>query len=189
MECELIFSDRGDIPDKNFERKRYLLHKNSIDDSGYVKMFKDFLKISVGNKLGTFKNHLDYGCGPTPVLSEILKQNGLNSEFYDPIFFPDVILENNHYDFITATEVIEHVQNPQLFMKTMYNLLKPGGILAIMTHFHGKNIPKFIDWWYQMDPTHITFYTPKTLEVLCRKSGLIILFNDNKKIAVIGKEG
>lgn len=39
------------------------------------------------------------------------------------------------FDTILSFETIEHVEDEQLFMKNMYELLKPGGILVLSTPF------------------------------------------------------
>ncbi|OIJ15124.1 SAM-dependent methyltransferase [Anaerobacillus alkalilacustris] len=46
------------------------------------------------------------------------------------------------FDTILSFETIEHVDDDELFMKNMYNLLKPGGKLIISTPFgKGRGIP------------------------------------------------
>jgi 2-polyprenyl-3-methyl-5-hydroxy-6-metoxy-1,4-benzoquinol methylase len=47
---------------------------------------------------------------------------------------PDVSLLNNElFDFVTAVEVIEHLESPIDFLRTIRSLLKPDGIAVITT--------------------------------------------------------
>lgn len=58
---------------------------------------------------------------------------------------------NNSFSFINASEIIEHVAHPELFLAELYRVLKPGGFVYISvpsrfswydTHFH---VP-FVNW-------------------------------------------
>jgi SAM-dependent methyltransferase len=62
--------------------------------------------------------------------------------------------EAQSFDMIVSFETIEHVQDPELFLRNMKALLKPGGIIAI-------SCPN--DWWYfpteeQRNPYHLRKY-------------------------------
>ncbi|KTW25983.1 3-demethylubiquinone-9 3-O-methyltransferase [Pneumocystis carinii B80] len=41
--------------------------------------------------------------------------------------------EKKQYDLITAMEIIEHVNHPKAFITTLFDLLKPGGLLILST--------------------------------------------------------
>ena len=41
--------------------------------------------------------------------------------------------KDKKYDVVTAMEIVEHVNNPKLFLNTACSLLKPGGIMFIST--------------------------------------------------------
>ena len=38
-----------------------------------------------------------------------------------------------HYDLVLASEVIEHVKRPDLFVQTLSGLVKPDGLLLVST--------------------------------------------------------
>ena len=42
-------------------------------------------------------------------------------------------LKNSSFNYATAGELIEHLENPRLFIKEAMRILKPGGVLAIST--------------------------------------------------------
>jgi SAM-dependent methyltransferase len=62
------------------------------------------------------------------------------------------------YDVVTAFDIIEHTQNPNVFLRDLYNALQPGGVVAISSpdtdHFllflMGKN-------WPMLQPMQHTF--------------------------------
>ncbi len=88
---------------------------------------------------------------------------GYETTVYDPIYAPDPSVLNGQYDFITATEVFEHLRQPSLELEKLFAILKPGGVLGVMT----KRIPRkemFSAWHYIRDPTHICFYAEKTFQ-------------------------
>lgn len=45
---------------------------------------------------------------------------------------------NNTFDYIIASEIIEHVQDPASFIEKLFNVLKPGGNLIITTPYKEK---------------------------------------------------
>jgi hypothetical protein len=48
-----------------------------------------------------------------------------------------------------------------------------------MTLFHPKEKDEFFDWFYIRDPSHVTFYTPKTFEVMADKVGFKVIETNN----------
>ena len=78
------------------------------------------------------------------------------------------------YDFITCTEVIEHVHEPFRVFEKLFNLLVPGGVLALMTGICDADIEReFSGWHYHRDCTHICFYRPQTLDWIAQKFQVI----------------
>ncbi len=41
--------------------------------------------------------------------------------------------QENSFDVVTATEVIEHLENPRLFIRDIFRILKPGGLCILST--------------------------------------------------------
>jgi 2-polyprenyl-3-methyl-5-hydroxy-6-metoxy-1,4-benzoquinol methylase len=150
-------------------------------------MFKDFLNKGVL----PFKNAgtaLDFGSGPVPVLSGLIKRDyQFSIDYYDLHYQPEKSFENKKYDVILSTEVIEHVNNPIEIFSLLHDHLNEGGILSVMTLFHEKDEASFIKWWYRRDETHISFYTLKTLQLIAEKVGFEIIYTDNKRICTFKK--
>jgi hypothetical protein len=184
--CELIFLDKKFYVTKKNEKNQYDHHNNSLENDGYVKMFENFLDYTLSD-LTKVKNALDFGSGPTPVLAELLKRRGLEVEYFDKFYQPKKIYKTKKYDLITSTEVFEHLENPKEVLNLLSNHLNPNGIISLMTLFHTNIESDFLKWWYRRDPTHITFFTPKTIEIMAKECGLKLLKHDSKRVIVLKK--
>lgn len=180
--CELIAKDEEDIISKEEELNIYNNHENSIEDPRYVGYFYNFLNDAVFPYVKNGKQGLDFGSGPSPVLAQILERNhDYKIEIYDLFYAPEKVYKGKKYDLVTSTEVVEHLKNPLEYFKLFSKLLKPEGILSIMTLFHKNDESTFLDWHYIRDWSHISFYTPKTMEYLAKEAGLKIIYTDNNQ--------
>jgi|TARA_B110000977_G_scaffold187863_1_gene255445 hypothetical protein len=110
---------------------------------------------------------LDFGSGPGPTLSLMLSEEGHNMAIYDPFYAPDTNVLKQTYDFITITEVAEHLSAPRLELDQLWGLLRPGGWLGIMTKLVIDE-PAFAGWHYKNDPTHISFFSRETFKHLAQ---------------------
>lgn len=185
-QCECVFLDPLFYTSKEAEKKVYENHHNTLENRGYVQMFEGFLDY-FWDKLTCQENALDFGSGPTPVLSYLLQNRHVKVDCYDKFYQPIEIFENRTYDFITSTEVFEHLEAPLETLRFLKNHLRPGGIIAIMTLFHSNDYRQFLTWWYKRDTTHITFFTPKTIRTMAEKCGFDVIKEDGKRIAVLKK--
>ncbi len=178
-----MFVEKINKVDSLSEEKEYDRHNNSVENIGYVNYLSNFLEEAVEPfvKKGL---HLDYGCGPGPVLHELMKKRGFNSKTYDYYYQHDKDYSNYKYDIITSTEVFEHFHDPIENIEKILMLLKEGGVLAIMTSFV-KSEPEFYDWWYIRDITHVSFYHIKTFGYLAKKYNLEIVYTNNVNIIVL----
>lgn len=181
-DCEVIFVDPEEILDQNEEKERYEGHDNNHQNDGYVKMMQDFIEkvLAAHLNLEEINDVLEFGCGPGPVLADLLKEKGLNVDLYDPYFFSEKVFKEKQYDLITSTEVFEHFSDPIKEMKLLTSHLKEGSYLAVMTSFH-PGPEEFEDWWYKWDPTHIVFFNEKTFSKVASIFDLEIIYTDQKK--------
>lgn len=183
--CHLIHKDDSYIVAPDAEEARYATHNNTIESEGYVNWLEKYIKAGVTPFIETGKM-LDYGCGPGPVLAELLKRKGFDTEVYD-LYFQKILPEKlNQFDLITCTEVIEHVADLNLLFDDFNGLIKPGGILSIMTQYH-RGVEAICTWWYVRDETHIVFFNDLTFETLAKKYGYEVIFSDGKSICVMRK--
>ncbi len=144
------------------EKKRYDLHTNSPNDLNYRrfldKLFFPMLKYISPNSKG-----LDFGSGPGPTLSLMFEEEGHSMEIFDFFYANDCSVFSKTYDFITASEVLEHLFSPFTELNKLWQCLKPNGHLGIMTQLlPEKN--EFDTWYYKNDPAHVCFFSKKSFE-------------------------
>lgn len=164
--CQLVF-----VPEKHHvsdaqEKTRYDEHNNDPDDPGYRK-FLSRLADPLYKKLPPGASGLDFGCGPGPALAAMLREQGFETAVYDKFYAADDRVLEQTYDFITATEVLEHLRQPGKDLNRLWQILRPGGIFGIMTKLV-KDKTAFDTWHYKRDPTHVCFFSAATFLWLAR---------------------
>jgi SAM-dependent methyltransferase len=167
--CALTFVPAsGHLPPGD-ERARYATHRNSPEDAGY-RAFLDRLLAPLAARLPAGARGLDYGSGPGPTASVMMRERGFAMTDYDPFFAPDESALSASYDFLVCTEVAEHLRRPAEVFARLDALLRPGGTLGVLTGVL-EDDAAFPSWWYRKDPTHIAFYRAETLVWIARRFG------------------
>lgn len=181
--CRAIYRDFKTFVNTEIEEKRYRTHNNDVFDERYQK-FVSPITDTVSQDFPKTAKGLDYGCGTGPVATFILEKKGYDIKLYDPFFYPDTSFVNNQYDFIICCEVMEHFFNPQAEFQKLRGLLKPDGKLYCKTKMitDDFSVENFKKWHYKNDPTHVFFYSPKTLEVIQELFGFTTVTFDEKLI-------
>ena len=164
--CEAIFLDKEFYLSSNDEYKHYLTHNNDVNDPRY-KQFLSNLMLPLIDRIKLNSIGLDYGCGPGPALSLMLKEKGYKMFNYDPFFHPEKRNLLKKYDFISCTETAEHFHNPFGEFTKFNELLNNNGTIGIMTNFHSEQ-DIFENWYYIKDPTHVVFYNKKTFQIIAK---------------------
>lgn len=95
---------------------RYLRYVNAKQ---YIEMRERLLDIGCGD--GFFIKHVD--CKEKYGLDKLL-----GDKVIDTLNFP-----NEYFDYVTMLAVIEHIKNPELIIKEIYRVLKPGGKFILTT--------------------------------------------------------
>ena len=165
--CQLIHVPAPYLPTSEEEKAQYDLHENQPYDTGY-RTFLNRLATPLLTKLTSKSHGLDYGCGPGPTLSVMLEEMGHTVTLHDPFYQPNPEALNQTYDFITATEVFEHLHQPAHDLDILYRALKPDGWLGIMTK-RVQDHAGFAKWHYTHDPTHVCFWSESTFHWLAEK--------------------
>jgi hypothetical protein len=158
--CALVFVPENQHISDDQEKRRYDQHNNNPDDPGYRK-FLSRLANPLCQRLPAGASGLDFGCGPGPALAAMFREKGFEIEVYDKFYAKDDRIWVKSYDFITATEVLEHLRQPGQELELLWRHLKTGGILGIMTKLV-KNKAAFETWHYKRDPTHVCFFSTAT---------------------------
>ena len=162
--CDLVFVSAEQFLTSQQEKTVYDQHENSEQDPRY-RRFLSRLFDPLSKYLAPESNGLDFGSGPGPTLNVMLEEAGHRMEIYDPFYAPHPELLAQQYDFITATEVIEHLHQPRFELERLWSCLKPNGSLGIMTK-RVHDLASFSTWHYKNDPTHVCFYSTKTFHWL-----------------------
>lgn len=167
--CKLVFVPAKYHLSHEAEKAIYDQHENNPEDLGY-RTFLNRLLEPLQEYIPSKAKGLDFGSGPGPTLSIMLEEKGHEMAIYDPYFANNKEALNESFDFITSTEVVEHLSKPNAVFEQLFCLLKDKGVIGIMT----KLIPELEDfeqWHYTKDPTHITFYTEETFDYIARQYG------------------
>jgi hypothetical protein len=182
--CSLIYIDPSHLVDQSAEKRIYSLHQNSIEHTGYVNFLNRAILPSL-KYINPSDVGLDYGCGPKPTLSRILRNQGITCYDYDPIFkFSD---SWDIYDFIFATECFEHFHRPDRDIGKILLKLKSKGLLIVMTQLY-SDMKLFPSWYYIQDPTHVSFYHLDTFDFIKNNWGLSLLYTDRSRVMIFCKE-
>jgi 2-polyprenyl-3-methyl-5-hydroxy-6-metoxy-1,4-benzoquinol methylase len=132
---------------------------------------------------------LDVGCGPGLFLIEAKKRGWdvYGTEYTDKQLeylenkgintlkgkLNDDSFEDEIFDIIISSEVIEHINNPLEEMRHFHRLLRKGGLVYITTpnfnaieRFLLKGNYNIIEY-----PEHLCYFTPKTIDILLTRCG------------------
>jgi 2-polyprenyl-3-methyl-5-hydroxy-6-metoxy-1,4-benzoquinol methylase len=184
--CALVFKNPQNYWNSEKDIKRYSTHQNNESDTGYTNFLNKLVEPLLNFLPANFEA-LDFGCGPGPTLSILLTAKGGAVENYDPLFLPNKNALARTYDAVTASEVVEHFKDIEKDWELLVSLVRPNGILAIMTLFINAKID-YKSWWYKNDPTHVVFYNEDTFVYLANRFGLEIIFNDKVSIIIFRKK-
>jgi 2-polyprenyl-3-methyl-5-hydroxy-6-metoxy-1,4-benzoquinol methylase len=97
--------------------------------------------------------------------------------------YDDLVERYGQFDAVVSLEVVEHLLDPKLFVRQMFDLVRPGGGVIISTPYHGylKNLvlaltgkmdEHFTALW---DGGHIKFWSVKTLTTLLKEAGFVCI--------------
>ncbi|MFB9155210.1 class I SAM-dependent methyltransferase [Vibrio gallaecicus] len=180
QQCELVFVNPRQRLAASEEKAQYDLHENDPNDAGYRRFLSRIAEPLTG-KISSNSHGLDFGCGPGPTLSIMLEEAGHTMDLYDIYYHPETSVLEKTYDFMTATEVIEHLYQPDKVWQQWLNLVKPKGWIGLMTKLV-IDVDAFAGWHYKNDPTHVVFFSRQTFQFLAERDKLELEFVGNDVI-------
>jgi 2-polyprenyl-3-methyl-5-hydroxy-6-metoxy-1,4-benzoquinol methylase len=149
------------------EKAVYDDHENTVDDPGYRRFLSRAFD-QVRQQQPPPAKGLDFGCGPGPALVAMAREAGYEMSLYDKYYHPDPVSLQQQYDFITCTEVVEHLADPLTVLDQLWSLLAPEGVLVLQTK-RVLDDERFRSWHYRNDPTHITFFAETSFRWLAQR--------------------
>lgn len=135
--------------------------------------------------LGVSLNHLGHrviGVEFDKDAVQLARKNGL--EVYEGSVdqIPEIVA-SKQFDAVILSQVLEHLLDPVATVKTVYSLLRKGGVFicrvpnmeCLNAYYRG------ITWEHLDPPRHLNFFTPSNLKNICQKAGFSIhrIFFDN----------
>ena len=98
----------------------------------------------------------------SPFAADFVRSKGINVR--DRSIYEEQLPKNN-YDAISMKEVIEHLPDPKIALRNVYNSLKPGGVLFMTTGNYDCPERKLRgkDWFYFMPEGHLYLFSNKTM--------------------------
>lgn len=169
--CQLVFVPAHYQLSRAAELAVYQQHENSLEDAGYRQFLsRAALPLLARLPAGGGARGIDIGCGPAPLLATIIAEGGHQCDYSDPLFHPHRPVASG-YDFITLTEVVEHMANPRRDLLPLAARLNRGGWLLVMTK-RVAGVERFASWHYKNDPTHISFFSCATFDWLAAQWGV-----------------
>ncbi len=89
----------------------------------------------------------------------------------------DILLpEETAFDVVVAWHVIEHVQDPMSFLKTVRHRLRPGGLLALRTP-NIRSLPARLNGWawhWVGAPAHLSLFSSRSLRLAVERAGFSV---------------
>lgn len=162
--CDLVSVPPAQHLNSDDEKAYYDLHENLPDDPGYRK-FLGRLFQPLDGQLARGAHGLDFGCGPGPALGRMFEEAGHSIALFDPYYAPNRTALSASYDFICLSEVAEHLAAPGRELNALWDCLRPGGWMGIMTK-RVRDQAAFRTWHYITDPTHISYFSEATFHWL-----------------------
>jgi len=98
------------------------------------------------------------------------KRQGLPARAVD-LF--DAKFPSNSFDGVVAFHLIEHVLDPMAFLREVYRITKPGGILMLATPKEGGYVQRMMGkhWFSYRHKEHLYFFSKRTMTMLLAKAG------------------
>lgn len=111
-----------------------------------------------------------YGTEISPLVAEKAREKGLDVICSDLL---STDYKNNFFDLVRMWSILEHIHDPSAYLKKVYDILKPGGIVLIqLPNFRSFASFIFGKRWSGLDvPRHLYHFNKRTLKEIAEKQG------------------
>lgn len=84
----------------------------------------------------------------------------------------DAGLKDDSFDAVTMLDVIEHLPNPRETLEQVRRVVRPGGIVFVMTPDIGSPVARLMgSWWWGLRPAHLYYFNRRNLSELLGNTG------------------
>ena len=187
--CTLLYA--SEIYDEEYSNKLY--NESSFEYSaeldGLTKSYSKTLKEGIKLLENSKENFLEIGCGNGFMLEEALKLGFKNVKGIEPSkeaisfaddkiknfikhgIFDENYIENEKYDLVFIAMIIEHVVDSNKFLESIYNVLKPGGVVICICHNERHFLAKILKENHPIiNDEHVAVFNEKALNLIFKKN-------------------
>jgi hypothetical protein len=148
----------------------------SIDTGSARRVLDNYVLVDIVARLFGCRRLLDFG-GNSGFLCRLLRDRGYDAYAFDqyvaPIYVPHFVgSPSEHYDLVSAFEVIEHFPRPAEDLKQIFGA-RPRIVVATTELFCGQSV----DWWYlaPLEGQHVFFYSQQAAQLIAARYGYHLL--------------
>ena len=122
----------------------------------YIAVLTDGIAEAIGHVgLGPGSRVLDFGCADRPYWRffgpdiEVVGADLPGNTEASVEIRPDgtLPLADGSFDLVLSTQVLEHVEDPSVYLHECWRVLRPGGQLVVTTHGYFQFHPDPVDYW------------------------------------------
>jgi SAM-dependent methyltransferase len=96
--------------------------------------------------------------------------------------FHDGLYPENSFDLVCCFQVLDHILEPNAFLKSIHRVLRPGGVFLAIHHNIRSWFPRVLGQGCPMyDVEHIYLFDPKTAAAMIQKHGFEVITIENLK--------
>lgn len=197
-----IAGTKAEIYEVPFRLSRYWQHETQV-----IRKFADSSPrsvLDVGCRTGDFLMHwpsdiIRVGVELSERSARVARSRGLeiHQDYLEKVKF------DRSFDVVTCYAVIEHLENPSIFIAKLSQLVNPGGVLAVMIPSRECLKRTLIDavgkrWHMYCPPQHLNFASRKHLDKVLGDGGFVLqqrffkaggMFNPLGVFPVVSKVG
>lgn len=135
--------------------------------------------LDVGCSTGIFLNAARinfevHGVEPSAWAAGFAK-NSLNLKAVVNDTFENLVLPDAYFDVVTLIDVIEHVADPRKTLQKACRLLKPGGLLYLVTpDIRSLSASLLGGYWWGLREAHLSYFSEKTISGLLEELGFSV---------------
>jgi SAM-dependent methyltransferase len=188
VECDSVYTPYAPWYTSAFFYSEFYTNESELSPPEFVttrleEITAEFASFRKNNRL------LDIGCGAGTLLT-VARKNGWNAQGLDvspgavkhvrdlgfEVYegeLQDAAFPSEHFDVVTAAELLEHLMDPQPLLQEVARILRPGGLFWTTTP-HARGLSGRVlglKWRCIWPPEHLQLFSVRGLKKLLRDAG------------------